>query len=73
MNDMAENSGDIYEEYNKAMYFDRNEEMLDFAPELLNGDKTVFYAVGLAHLPDENGLVNALRNAGCTVELVTFK
>ena len=36
--------------------------------------KTVFYAVGLAHLLDEEtGLLKTLAEAGYTVELVEYK
>ena len=62
----------LYEEYTKAMYTDRNAAMLDVAIEYLESGETVFYAVGLAHLLAGNGLVDALRDAGYTVELVTF-
>lgn len=61
------------EEYNKAMSYDRNDGMLDVAIEYLESGETVFYAVGLAHLlNDHNGLVDSLRTAGYTVELVEF-
>ena len=47
--------------------------MLKVAIEYLESGKTVFYAVGLAHLlDDQNGLVDALRAAGYTVELVQY-
>ncbi|MBQ7800780.1 MAG: TraB/GumN family protein [Oscillospiraceae bacterium] len=63
----------LYEEYNKAMNTDRNEGMLEAATEYLESGETVFYAVGLAHLLDStNGLVDALRAAGYTVELVSY-
>lgn len=62
----------LYEEYNKAMITDRNAAMLEVAIEYLESGDTVFYAVGLAHLLAGNGLVDALREAGYTVELVTF-
>jgi len=63
----------LMEEYDKAMNFDRNEGMLDVAIDYLESGDVVFYAVGLAHLLDEtNGLVDALRNAGYTVELVAY-
>jgi len=62
----------LYEEYNKAMITDRNEAMLKVAIGYLESGDTVFYAVGLAHLLAGNGLVDALREAGYTVELVTF-
>lgn len=61
------------EEYNKSMSYDRNDGMLEVAIEYLESGETVFYAVGLAHLlNDHNGLVDTLRAAGYTVELVEF-
>lgn len=63
----------LLDEYDKAMNFDRNETMLKAAVQYLESGKVVFYAVGLAHLLDTtNGLVNALQNAGYTVEQVSF-
>ncbi len=63
----------LYDEYDKTIGFDRNEGMLDVAVSYLESDEVVFYAVGLAHLlDDENGLVFTLREAGYTVELVTY-
>ena len=65
--------GPLMEEYDKAMSFDRNEGMLDTAVEYLESGKVIFYAVGLAHLLDStNGLVDALQQAGYTVELVSY-
>ena len=64
----------LLEEYNKAMSYDRNDGMLEVAIEYLESDQVVFYAVGLAHLLDDvNGLVDALREAGYTVELVSYQ
>ena len=68
--EMTDEEAALYEEYNKAMSTDRNAAMLEVAKGYLNGEKTVFYAVGLAHLLAEDGLVNTLRDAGYTVELV---
>lgn len=62
----------LYEEYNNAMIIKRNEDMLKVAVEYLNSGKTVFYAVGLAHLLQDNGLVDTLRAAGYTVEQVLY-
>jgi len=64
---------EIQQEYNKAMSTDRNKGMLEVAKQYLESGDTVFYAVGLAHLLAEDGLVNTLRDAGYTVELVTYK
>ena len=61
------------DEYDKAMLFDRNAGMLDVAISYLESGEVVFYAVGLAHLLDnENGLVDTLRQAGYTVEVVVY-
>jgi hypothetical protein len=47
--------------------------MLKVAISYLESGETVFYAVGLAHLLDDvNGLVDTLREAGYTVELVQY-
>lgn len=63
----------LIEEYNKAMSYDRNDGMLQKAIEYLESGDVVFYAVGLAHLlNDVNGLVDTLRDAGYTVELVSY-
>ena len=64
----------LREEYDKGMLFDRNEKMLKVAKQYLESGEVVFYAVGLAHLLDDtNGLVEALRAEGYTVEIVTYK
>ena len=63
----------LMEEYDKTIELDRNAGMLQVAIEYLESGDVVFYAVGLAHLLNEtNGLVTALREAGYTVELVTY-
>ena len=63
----------LLDEYNKAMSYDRNEGMLKKAIAYLESGEVIFYAVGLAHLLNNvNGLVDALRDAGYTVELVTY-
>lgn len=63
----------LQEEYEKAMSYDRNEGMLEVAKQYLESGDTVFYAVGLAHLLAENGLVKTLQDAGYTVELVSYQ
>jgi uncharacterized protein YbaP (TraB family) len=54
------------------MSTDRNAAMLEAAKEYLESGDTVFYAVGLAHILAEDGLVNTLRSAGYTVEPVSY-
>lgn len=63
----------LQEEYEKAISYDRNEGMLEVAKQYLESGDTVFYAVGLAHLLAENGLVKTLQDAGYTVELVSYQ
>ena len=63
----------LIEEYNNAMGTDRNDDMHDVAVDYLESGDVVFYAVGLAHLLAEDGLVNTLRAAGYTVELVSYE
>lgn len=61
------------DEYDKLMIFDRNAAMLEKAIEYLESGEVVFYAVGYAHLFEGgNGLVDTLREAGYTVEQVTY-
>ena len=60
----------VYDEYHQKMELERNAHMLEVAEDYLRGGKTVFFAVGLAHLLGEGGLVEALRAAGYTVTLV---
>ena len=64
---------ELYEEYNTSMSTNRNEGMLQKAIEYLESGDVIFFAVGLAHLLDDtNGLVDTLREAGYTVELVSY-
>lgn len=68
--DITEEEMPLYEEYAKAMYTDRNANMHETAVGYLESGETVFYAVGLAHLLGMDGLVDSLRAAGYTVEIV---
>lgn len=70
--EMTEEELQLYRDYEKAMSTDRNTQMLEVAKGYLESGDTVFYAVGLAHLLAEDGLVNTLRQAGYTVEKVTY-
>ena len=64
----------LIEEYEKTIGYDRNIGMLEVAKKYLESGDKVFYAVGLAHLLDAgNGLVDALREADYTVELVVYQ
>lgn len=73
LEELTEEEKQLYDEYQKAMILDRNEGMLSVAKAYLESGDTVFYAVGLAHLLQENGLVDTLRDAGYTVEQVRYE
>lgn len=70
--DLSAEEAALMAEYNQAMYSERNARMLDAAKTYLDSGETVFYAVGLAHLLGENGLIAGLRDAGFTVEQVVY-
>lgn len=70
---MTEEEIALYEQYNEMLLSTRNEGMLEVAEGYLESGKTVFYAVGLAHLLGQDGLVDSLRQAGYTVELICFR
>ena len=56
----------LSDEYNQVVSADRDAQMLEVAKGYLTSGDVVFYAVGLAHLLAETGLVNTLRDAGYT-------
>ena len=68
----SEDEQALYNAYNDAMIIQRNKAMVQAAKNMLESGESVFYAVGLAHVLGENGLVNSLRAAGYTVELVEY-
>lgn len=72
LSDLTNEDIALYNEYLDAMIIWRNEGMLDVATSYLESSDTVFFAVGLAHLLQENGLVDTLREAGYTVEQVIY-
>ncbi|MBR4700313.1 MAG: TraB/GumN family protein [Oscillospiraceae bacterium] len=57
----------VYEEYYGTLTAQRNAPMAETAASYLESGKTVFFAVGVAHLVGADGLVEALRQAGYTV------
>jgi uncharacterized protein YbaP (TraB family) len=71
--EMSPEEAVLYEEYNNGMSVERDKIMIDKAIEYLESGETVFMAVGLAHVLTDGTLVDALRDAGYTVELVTYE
>jgi len=70
--EFTQQEADLYAEYYKTMTTDRNQIMLQRAQEYLESGDTVFFAVGLAHVVGEDGIVALLRQAGYTVEPVSY-
>ena len=62
----------MIEDYNRKLLDERNVGMRDKALEYLKSGQTVFFAVGSAHMAYENGLVQLLTDAGCTVETFSY-
>ena len=56
--------------YNKAMLFDRNEVMSKSMDSIMKTG-SLFAAVGAAHLPGKNGMIEMLRRKGYTVTPIT--
>lgn len=62
----------LMEDYYDKMLTQRNLGMRDKAVEWLKAGDKVFFAVGAAHLVEEDGLVALLRTEGYTVEQVDY-
>ena len=60
----------LMEEYNQAMYLDRNEGMTQYAVEALETGDELFICVGSAHVFGEDGMADNLRELGYKVELI---
>ena len=62
----------MLKDYNRVVVDDRNLGMRDKAIEYLKSGKTVFFAVGAAHMANEKGIVKLLSDAGYTVEPFSY-
>ena len=70
--ELTEEQTALLEDYYDQMLTQRNLGMRDKAVQWLRAGDKVFFAVGAAHLVDEGGLVELLREAGYTVEQVAY-
>ena len=70
--EMTEAQQALVADYNDKMLTQRNLGMRDRAVEWLTAGDKVFFAVGAAHLLDDDGLVELLRAAGYTVEQISY-
>ena len=64
---MTPEQKELYQEYEKQMFDDRNLHMADKAEEYLKTGKTTFYVVGSGHMVGETGIVKLLRERGYQV------
>lgn len=69
---MTEEELKLYEEYYKTIITKRNSSMLTAAKNYIKSGKTVFFAVGAAHVVGAKGLAALLKNAGYKVEQVAY-
>lgn len=70
--ELSEEQQALVDDYNNRMLTQRNLGMRNRAVEWLTAGDKVFFAVGAAHLVDEDGLVELLRAAGYQVEQLTY-
>ncbi|MGN1457058.1 MAG: TraB/GumN family protein [Acutalibacteraceae bacterium] len=61
----------MLDEYNKKMLDDRNINMADKAEEYMQGSDTVMFVVGAAHFQGEKGVLQLMKDKGCTVTQLT--
>ncbi len=60
---MREDAPEVYE----TLIVTRNHNWIPQIAEIMDGEGTVFIAVGAAHLPGEDGVIHLLRDAGYTI------
>ena len=63
----------LIEEYNKALEYDRNENMAKKAMEYLESGKKVMFVVGSAHFFKEQGIIQLMKSNGCTIRQLTHE
>ena len=71
--DMTAEQKKLYETYQKKLITERDAGMVKAAKGYLESGKTVFMAVGHAHVIGKNGIAAQLKAAGYTVEIVQYK
>ena len=70
-NGMTDKEKQLIDEYNKKMVDDRNKNMADKAEEYMQGSETVMFVVGAAHFQGEKGILQLMKDKGCTVTQLT--
>ena len=69
---ISENSGTLNGSMEKALITDRNERMVHRLDSMMRVGEDVFFAVGAAHLPGQQGLIQLLRSKGYAVDPVIY-
>lgn len=70
---ITEKSGSMTKPLEKALLTDRNERMVHRLDSIMQGREDIFFAVGAAHLPGEQGLIELLRRRGYSVDPVIYE
>ncbi|MGN0622911.1 MAG: TraB/GumN family protein [Oscillospiraceae bacterium] len=64
---LTEDEIEMLTDYNQQLLYNRNITMKNAVETLLDGDKDVFYVVGLAHFAGDGGIIDLLEKDGYTV------
>lgn len=70
---LTEEQEKLLEDYNTNLLVERNVGMADKAEEYMNSDKVVLFIVGAAHFYGDDGILQLMKNKGCTVTPITAK
>ncbi|MDQ3100476.1 MAG: TraB/GumN family protein [Bacteroidota bacterium] len=69
---ITEGTNSMTKAMERSLLIDRNLKMVHRLDSMMLGKEDVFFAVGVAHLPGENGLIELLRSKGYSVEPVMY-
>ena len=64
---LTEEMKKLQEDYNNQMLVERNKGMADKAEEYMQSDSVVFFLVGAAHFYGDDGVLQLMKDRGCTV------
>ncbi len=63
----------LLEDYNNTLLVERNKNMANKAEEYMQSDNVVMFVVGAAHFYGDNGILQLMKDKGCTVIQLTEK
>lgn len=70
---LTEEQQKLLEDYNNNLLVERNKGMADKAEEYMNSDQVVLLIVGAAHFYGDDGILQLMKDKGCTVTPITAK